>query len=157
MSASTATLAPTDPERGLSTAEVESRRAAGLNNTPPPPTTRTYAQIVRENVFTFLNNVLFLMGVALIVVGRPIDALVSVGVIFTNIIVSVVQEVRAKRTLDRVTLLHRPTASVVRDGTSSEVPPTSWSWATCSRSGRATRSCSTDGWPAAGCRSTSPS
>ncbi len=119
----TATLPRTDPERGLDAAEVEARRAAGLRNTPPPPTTRTYGQIVRENVFTFINNVLFLLGIALVAVGRPVDAIVSVGVISTNIIVSVVQETRAKRTLDRVALLHRPTATVVRDGTAAEVPP----------------------------------
>ncbi|MBX3030897.1 MAG: HAD-IC family P-type ATPase [Chloroflexi bacterium] len=116
-------LAPTDPDRGLTAAEVETRRAAGLRNTPPPPTTRTYWQIVRENVFTFINNVLFLLGIALVLVGRPIDAIVSVGVISTNIVVSVVQEIRAKRTLDRVALLHRPTATVIRDGEATEVAP----------------------------------
>jgi cation-transporting ATPase E len=123
MSDATPSIAPTDPQAGLTTAEVEARRAAGLNNTPPPPTTRTYSQIVRENVFTFINNVLFLLGVALIAVGRPLDALVSVGVISTNIVVSVVQEVRAKRTLDRVALLHRPTATVIRDGAEQELGP----------------------------------
>lgn len=120
---STAELAPTDPDRGLGAAEVEARRAAGLRNTPPPPTTRTYRQIVRENVFTFINNVLFLLGIALVAVGRPVDAIVSVGVISTNIIVSVVQEIRAKRTLDRVALLHRPTARVVRDGAATDAAP----------------------------------
>ena len=116
-------LAPTDPIRGLTVAEVEARRAAGLNNTPPPPTTRTYAQIVRENVFTFINNVLFLLGLALVAVGRPFDAVVSLAVISTNIIVSVVQEIRAKRTLDRVALLTRPTATVIRDGAEHELGP----------------------------------
>jgi cation-transporting ATPase E len=123
MSDATPSLAPTDPQSGLTTAEVEARRAAGLNNTPPPPTTRTYSQIVRENVFTFINNVLFLLGIALVLVGRPLDALVSVGVISTNIVVSVVQEVRAKRTLDRVALLTRPTATVIRDGKEQELGP----------------------------------
>jgi cation-transporting ATPase E len=116
-------LAPTDADRGLSAAEVEARRAAGLRNTPPPPTTRTYAQIVRENVFTFINNVLFLLGLALVAVGRPFDAVVSLAVISTNIVVSVVQEIRAKRTLDRVALLHRPTATVIRDASAIEVLP----------------------------------
>ena len=53
---------------------------------------------------------MFVLGVALVVVGRPLDALVSLAVIGTNIVVSVVQEVRAKRTLDRIALLTRPTA-----------------------------------------------
>src|SRR5581483_10261230 len=93
---------------GLTTAEVERRRAAGQGNPPAPPTTRSYLEIVRENVFTFVNNVLFGLGIALVLVGRPLDALVSVGVVTLNTLVSVIQEVRAKRTLDRITLLSRP-------------------------------------------------
>src|SRR5437764_6873524 len=109
--------------QGLSEREVQARRAAGRGNTAPPPTSRTYGQIIRENVFTFINNVLFLLGLALILVGRPLDALVSVGVIGINIVVSVAQEVRAKRTLDRIALLTRPTATVLRDGTELAVAP----------------------------------
>ena len=111
------------PVGGLTDSEVERRRAAGLGNAPPPPTSRTYVQIVRENVFTFINNILIALGIALVVVGRPIDALVSVLVIATNVVVGVVQEVRAKRTLDRIALLTRPTAAVVRDGVVRHVPP----------------------------------
>jgi cation-transporting P-type ATPase E len=115
-------LAPT-PATGLGAAEVERRRAAGLGNTPPPPTTRTYVQIVRENVFTFINNILFALGLALVLVRRPTDALVSLLVISTNVVVGIVQEVRAKRTLDRIALLTRPTASVVRDGEARDLSP----------------------------------
>jgi cation-transporting P-type ATPase E len=115
-------LAPT-PATGLTDDEAAARRAAGLGNPAAPATTRTYAQIVRENVFTFINNVLFLLGIALVLVGRPLDALVSLGVISTNIVVSVVQEVRAKRTLDRIALLTAPTATVVRGGVERAVPP----------------------------------
>ena len=63
------------------------------------------------------------LGIALAIVGRPIDALVSLAVISTNIVVSVTQEVRAKRTLDRIALLTRPTARVVRDGAERDVTP----------------------------------
>src|SRR5450759_3803441 len=107
---------PPTPATGLDEAEVERRRAAGLGNTPPPPTTRTYVQIVRENVFTFVNNILFALGIALVLVGRPTDALVSLLVISTNVVVGIVQEIRAKRTLDRIALLTRPTAAAVRNG-----------------------------------------
>ena len=117
------TLTAAADHRGLSTAEVETRRAAGQGNPPPAPTTRSYFQIVRENVFTFVNNVLFGLGIALLLVGRPLDALVSVGVVSLNTLVSVVQEVRAKRTLDRITLLTRPKATAIRDGRAVEVAP----------------------------------
>jgi cation-transporting P-type ATPase E len=111
------------PPSGLTATQVAERRAAGLGNTPPPATSRTYREIVTENVFTFVNNVLFVLGIALVLVGRPVDALVSLGVISTNIIVGIVQEVRAKRTLDRIALLTRPSAHVVREGKVTDVPP----------------------------------
>jgi len=85
--------------QGLSEREAAARRAAGQGNSAPPPTGRAYTQIIRENVFIIINNILFLLGLALVLVGRPLDAMVSVGVIAVNILVSVVQEIRAKRTL----------------------------------------------------------
>ncbi|HVC79853.1 MAG TPA: HAD-IC family P-type ATPase [Chloroflexota bacterium] len=108
---------------GLSEQEAVARRASGQGNTAPPPTGRTYLQILRENVFTFINNILFVLGLALVLVGRPLDALVSVGVIAVNIVVSVVQEIRAKRTLDHVALLTRPTALALRDGQERTLVP----------------------------------
>ena len=108
---------------GLSEAEAAARRQAGQGNTASVPTGRTYGAIVRENVFTFVNDVLFLLGLALVVVGRPLDALISVGVILANVVISVAQEVRAKRTLDRIALLTRPLATVVRDGSARELAP----------------------------------
>jgi cation-transporting ATPase E len=111
------------PGTGLTGAEAAARRAAGRGNTAPPATGRTYTQIVRENVFTFINDVIFVLGVLLVIVGRPLDALVSLGVIGVNIAVSVVQEVRAKRTLDRIALLTRPMAALIRDGAERAVGP----------------------------------
>ena len=114
---------PPTPAGGLSAAEAARRRSAGLGNAALPPTTRTYTQILVQNTFTFINNILFLLGIALVIVGRPMDAVVSVGVISANIVVGIVQEIRAKRTLDRIALLTRPTAAVVRDGERIEIRP----------------------------------
>src|SRR3712207_4007092 len=109
--------------RGLSEAEVEARRARGLGNDLDLASSRPYAQIIRENVFTFINNVLFGLGIALVLLGRVSDAVVSVVVVLINVAVSVVQEVRAKRTLDRIALLTRPKATVIRDGRERAVDP----------------------------------
>lgn len=109
--------------RGLSQAEVEQKRGQGFGNPPPPPTSRTYTQIIRENAFTFINGVIFFLGLALYLVGRPTDAVLSVGIISINILVSVVQEIRAKRTLDRIALLTRPKATVIRDSSAAQVGP----------------------------------
>ncbi len=122
MAENAATLTHT-PLSGLTAEEVAQRRAQGWGNKVPPPTGRTYAQIFRENIFTFINVVIFTLGMALVLVGRPGDALVSLGIISANVLVSVVQEIRAKRTLDRIALLTRPTAQVIRDGLPRNVPP----------------------------------
>ena len=114
-------MAPT--LHGLTSAEVLDRRQRGLGNDARIQTGRTYAQILKENVFTFINNVLFLLGIALILLGRPSDAFVSVGVIMINVVVSLVQEIRAKRTLDQIALLTRPTAKVLRDDQEQTIDP----------------------------------
>ncbi len=110
--------------QGLTESEVFERRARGLGNNVKLKTSRSYGEILRENVFTFINNVLFILGAALILLGRTSDAVVSVGIILINVVVSVVQEVRAKRTLDRIALLTRPHAAVIRDGTEHTLDPT---------------------------------
>jgi cation-transporting P-type ATPase E len=109
--------------QGLSEQEVLARRAAGQGNDAPLHTSRSYAQILRENVFTFINYVLFGLGTALILMGRVSDALVSVGVVLANTLVGVVQEVRAKRTLDRIAILTRPQATVIREGQERTIDP----------------------------------
>jgi cation-transporting ATPase E len=108
---------------GFSTHEVEARRAAGKGAHMPPPTGRTYAQILREDVFTLINNILFVLCVALLLLGQYSEALVSAGAVLFNVVISVVQEVRAKRALDRIALLTRPRAIVIRDGQEQAIDP----------------------------------
>ena len=108
---------------GLTEAEAAARRAAGQGNVVPLKTSRSYGQIVRENVFNTINNILFTLGVILIALGRYLDAVIAVGVVAANTVVSLVQEIRAKRTLDRIAILTRPKATVIRDGAEREVDP----------------------------------
>ncbi len=112
-----------EPLLGLTEAEAAARRAAGQGNVVPLKTSRSYGRIVRENVFNTINNILFTLGIILVILGRYLDALIAVGVVVANTIVSLVQEIRAKRTLDRIAILTRPRATVVRDGTPREVGP----------------------------------
>jgi cation-transporting ATPase E len=86
-------------------------------------TSRSYVQILRQNAFTFINNILFVIGIALIVMGRLDDATVTGGVMLLNVIVGVVQEGRAKRQLDQIALLTRPKATVIRDGIEKSIDP----------------------------------
>jgi len=109
--------------RGLKESEVASRRSQGLTNALPVKTSRTYVQIIGENVFTPINDILFVLGLALMLLGQFSDAVVSVSVVLLNVTVSVVQEVRAKRMLDRIALLNRPTTMVIRDGQQRTIVP----------------------------------
>ncbi|HTX79356.1 MAG TPA: HAD-IC family P-type ATPase [Longilinea sp.] len=111
------------PQTGLTFEEVAALKKQGLVNHAPLKTSRTYAQIFKENLFTFINMVLFGLGLALVLLGRPTDAFVSVAVIFANTIVSLVQEIRAKRMLDQIALLTRPTATVIRAGEEQVIDP----------------------------------
>jgi cation-transporting P-type ATPase E len=108
---------------GLSAGEARARRARGLGNTVPPATGRTYRAILRENALTFINGVIFALALALVALGQWTEALLSVGVVSINIVVGLVQEVRAKRVLDRIALLTRPRATVVRDGVARAIDP----------------------------------
>jgi cation-transporting ATPase E len=118
-------ISPSRPlTRGLSEAEAVKRRAAGQGNNSRLETSRTYGQIIRDNVFTFLNMVLFSIGAVLLALGLPTDAFLSVGIALLNVVVGVVQEFRAKRLLDKIALLTRPKATVLRDGAEKVVDPT---------------------------------
>ncbi|TCC30736.1 HAD-IC family P-type ATPase [Kribbella speibonae] len=108
---------------GLSAAEVAERVADGRTNAVQVRTSRTYGQIVRANVFTFFNGLLGVLFVAVLATGRWTNALFGL-VIITNAGIGIVQEIRAKRTLDRLALLNVTRAWVVRDGTATEIDAT---------------------------------
>jgi cation-transporting ATPase E len=124
---STSTTDTTEPEAtppvGLTAAEAEARRRGGQANTAVSGASRSYATILRTNVFSFFNTILFVIGVALLALGRYGDALISVGLGLINAVISAVQEIRAKRKLDRLQLLDRAPVVVVRDGRDVEVAP----------------------------------
>src|SRR4051794_13681196 len=111
------------PVIGLTAAEAEARRRGGEANTAISGTTRSYATILRTNVFNFFNIILFVIGIALLALGRYSDALISVGLGLINAVISAIQEIRAKRKLDQLQLLDRAQVMVVRDGRELEVTP----------------------------------
>ena len=112
---------PVTPLEGLSDAEVTARVAAGSTNATSVRTSRTLAQIVRGNVFTIFNGLLASLFALVVVTGRWQNG-VFVVIVVANAVIGIVQEWRAKRTLDRLALLHAPRARVVRAGAEREVP-----------------------------------
>lgn len=105
---------------GLTTAQVQERRGRGQVNAVDEHTSRTVGEIVRANVLTRFNAILGVLAIAVLATGRWGDALFAI-VLVVNALIGIVQEVRAKRTLDRLAVLHAPTAGVVRDGREEEV------------------------------------
>jgi cation-transporting P-type ATPase E len=116
-------VATATSQSGLTEQEAAARRAAGQGNNLPIQTSRTYPDILRENLFTFINIVLFLISIVLIVLGRIDDVGVIAFVIGVNAIVNIYQEIRAKKKLDKIALVSRPTATIVREGQEKIVDP----------------------------------
>ena len=110
-------------ENGLSENEARERRARGLGNKVKLKTGRTHMQILRENLFTFFNLVLFGLGIALVILDKPIEALITSGVVLVNVVLALVQELRAKRKLDKIALLTRPRVTAIRDGHEKQIDP----------------------------------
>ena len=98
---------------GLSSAEVRERTLAGQVNVTPRPGGRTTWDIIRSNVFTWFNLILGVLFVVMLALGSWKDALFG-AIIFINAGIGIVQEMRAKIALDRLTVLTAPAAKVIR-------------------------------------------
>lgn len=100
---------------GLTSTQVRDRIQQGQVNGGNQLTSRTYGEIIRSNVFTLFNGILATLLVLILVFGSVKDALFGVVLVF-NALIGIVQEIRAKRTLDRLALASTPSAQVVRSG-----------------------------------------
>ncbi len=118
----------TDVEKGLSSEEVSSRVAEGKINGDLDVKTKSVSQILRENIFTFFNFVFITLAVLLCFCvdwkGNIINALGQFGfmmLIFFNTAIGIFQEMRAKRTIDKLSLISAPKATVIRDGKEEDI------------------------------------
>lgn len=100
---------------GLSAEEVEMRTEAGLVNRKLDPATRTTAEIIKTNVFTYFNLIFFMIAVLLIMVGSFRD-LTFLPVILSNTLIGIVQELRSKKVLDELSMINMPKVNVIRGG-----------------------------------------
>src|SRR3970282_1504103 len=104
------------PEGGLTETEVRRRIAAGLVNQVQDSPSRTTGEIVRANVVTRFNILLgALLVIVMVVLREPRDALFGI-VLVTNSLIGIIQELRTKRTLDRLEVLAAPSVRVMRSG-----------------------------------------
>jgi len=109
------------PFAGLSTGEVAERTAAGKTNDSHEQTSRSIKDILRANIFTRFNALLGALFVVVLMVGSPVDGFFGLVVVI-NSAIGIVQELRAKRTLDKLAILHAPVAHVVRDARLQTIP-----------------------------------
>lgn len=102
-------------KKGLTPQQVEEHRRAGWTNRAVEPPSKTTKEIVRENLFTYFNLIFLVLAVLLCIVGSFRD-LTFLPVIIANTLIGIVQEIRAKQVLDKLTMLNAPKAVAVRDG-----------------------------------------
>jgi cation-transporting P-type ATPase E len=107
---------------GLTSAQVAQRAAEGETNDTARRTSRPVSEIVRANVLTRFNAIVAALAAVVLVTGHPQDALFGL-VIVANTGIGVVQELRAKRTLDRLAVLGEEPVRVVRDGAETALRP----------------------------------
>lgn len=104
---------------GLSLEEVEKRKKQGLVNGNFSVKTKSVGQIIYSNVFTLFNFINIFLAVCLVLV-KSYKNMMFLGVVFWNILIGIVQEIRSKRIIDRLSLLSEPTVLVLRDGNYTE-------------------------------------
>jgi len=109
------------PPAGLSSAEVADRRSRGLANTGAERTRRSLPEILRANILTRFNFILGVLLAVILAMGEPQDALFGL-VLVANTLIGIAQELRAKRTLDRLAVLSAPQVRVIRDGSPQDIP-----------------------------------
>lgn len=103
------------PETGLTARQADERLQNGYGNTAIEPPTKTVGQIIRNNLLTYFNIVFFALAACVIAVGSWYN-LTFMPVVFANIFIGIVQELRAKKELDSLSIINSPKSVIVRDG-----------------------------------------
>lgn len=109
-----------DHQTGLTAQQVQEHRMHGWTNQPVDPPSKTTKEIIQENVFTYFNLIFLVLAVLLCLVGSFRD-LTFLPVIVLNTLIGIIQEARAKKVLDNLTMLNAPHAMVIRDGKKSQI------------------------------------
>ncbi|MFF0612434.1 HAD-IC family P-type ATPase [Nocardia tengchongensis] len=113
---------PSPPALGLTSAEVAQRRQDGLTNDVPERASRSVKDIVKANVFTRINAILGVLFILVLATGSIIDGMFGL-LIIANSAVGIIQEIRAKNTLDKLAIVGQAKPMVRRDGQATAVTP----------------------------------
>lgn len=107
--------------QGLCSAEVAERVARGEVNRTNEKCGKSYARIVSDNLLTFFNIVWALIAVLMIAIGS-FSNLTFLCVVIPNVLIAIIQECRAKATVEKLSVTTDPKAVVIRDGVATEIP-----------------------------------
>ncbi|MCD8338071.1 MAG: cation-translocating P-type ATPase [Lachnospiraceae bacterium] len=107
-------------DTGLSQAEVDERISCGFRNTAVVSGSKSVKEIVKENLFTYFNLIFLILAVFVIAVGSFRNLSFMVVVLF-NALIGIVQQLRAKKTLEELNMLGSPKATVIREGKAQTV------------------------------------
>lgn len=102
-------------ELGLTSEQVQDRTDRGLTNFTSNIVSKSYFSIFRSNVFTLFNFLNFFLATLILIFGS-IKNMLFIGIVVANMIIGIIQEIRSKVTLDKMTLLASPKIDVVRNG-----------------------------------------
>ena len=105
----------TDVKKGLSTKQAEKLTLEGKVNVSVGKQSKTIGQIIAGNVFTYF-NLIFAVFAVLLALVRSYNNMTFVPVIIFNMLIGIIQEIRAKKVLDKLTVVNAPKTSVIRDG-----------------------------------------
>ena len=110
-----------DIANGLSQEQVQERIDGGWTNETVTAESKTVGQIVKSNLLTYFNLIFAILAILVIAAGS-FRSLTFLPVVIANLFIGILQEIRAKKTLDQLTMLNAPKAEVVRNGQISEIP-----------------------------------
>ena len=105
-----------DAQYGLTTDQVQKRLACGWSNGMPQSASKTEKEIVLEKCLTFFNLVFIILAVVLLIGGSSIKNMAFLGVMVCNAVIGIFQEIRAKRAVDKLTLVAVQQVRTIRDG-----------------------------------------
>ena len=100
---------------GLSSAEAQRLTAEGFRNVSNEKNGKSYGEIIASNLFTFFNMVWAIVAIIL-VIFKSYNNLTFLAIIIPNVLIAIILEIRAKRTVEKISVTTNPTARVVRDG-----------------------------------------
>lgn len=109
-----------DAKQGLSSEQVRQRVEQGLTNKTKQSVSKTYTEIIFTNIFSFFNILLFIIAGAMVAV-KYYSGLFFLVILFANMFIGLIQDIRAKKTVERLRLVTAPTATVIRDGKTIEI------------------------------------